>query len=56
VTTLAPIKVPVLLDKHLHSELKLKTRNKIQITQVISRLVEMYLKGEVKVVIPGKEI
>jgi len=51
-------KQPVLLDKDLHRQLKLRLKSKSEadMTDVVSRLVEMYLKGEVKVTIPERQL
>lgn len=49
-------KAQVLIDKTLHQQLKAKLRNCVDMTIVVSRLVEMYLRGEVKVTIPEKQL
>jgi small nuclear ribonucleoprotein (snRNP)-like protein len=50
-------KQPVLIDKLLHKQLKAKLNGSDQtMALVMSRLVEMFIKGEVVVILPEKRI
>lgn len=54
---MASPKQPILIDKVLHRELKTKLNGSDKtMTLVMSRLAEMYLKGEVVVKIPEKQL
>lgn len=54
---MASAKQPVLVERPLHSQLKTRLRNKdIDMTTVVSRLIEMYLNGEVKITLPERSV
>ena len=46
----------VLLDKTLHRALRDRIRNVCDAKTLISRLVEMYLKGEITVTLPERKV
>lgn len=54
---MASIKQPIQVEKPIHTQLKTRLRNTgTDMTTLVTRLIEMYLKGEVKVVLPERQL